>query len=172
MYFDSPTEDPEDSDPLEPSDGYVIDGLDFRWEPFNRKDANQRDTEEIQAVSRKSVDQEPLNLSSHMAIDDYDEEMRMDSMDTPEPTVYKDDDCSMDLGASSSVDPSHRMRLLSSQSDEAPPQESELLATSEPKSNNIAFAPAPGIFLSPLRRPPNSQELDGDTPPEKRSSHV
>ncbi|KAG5638641.1 hypothetical protein H0H81_011360 [Sphagnurus paluster] len=144
IYFDSPTEDPSDSDPLQP--GYEIDvsELDFRWEPFIRKGP----TEELED---RRVDAEPPHeirniwTQEHDAKHEYTDTTphpeHLWSVVTPErrepsPNPFR---FSLDVGALNDTPPRTPTR-------ECAPQELEPQQPPAP-----AFAPAPGIYISPLR---------------------
>ncbi|KAJ7703212.1 hypothetical protein B0H17DRAFT_1194421 [Mycena rosella] len=135
VYFNSPTEDPSDSDPLEPS--YELDSLDFRWEPFIQKAGN----EQAHTPARRLA---PV-------IDDYYYEIQM------EPEGEDDEDGQ--LCASINLEPMSMERCVSpGPFSFAPPRDFSVAAESSQQTpttpdRSVAqfFAPAPGIFISPLR---------------------
>lgn len=137
IYFDSPAEDPLDSDPLQP--GYEIDydTLDFHWTPFNRKSTNEPE--------KMSMAVRPL-LEEYVRDTDYENEnitafatlskiKSHEGMKSPGPfRFYVGDE---------TFDDSHQL---------------EQPTTPEPeKRRPPVFAPAPGIFISPLRDPSTSK---------------
>jgi hypothetical protein len=158
IYFDSPTEDPSDSDPLAPPEGYELDELDFRWEPFMQIG----NTGKISNEWDSSVDSDQENVENPIA------ECFKVRKDTPEPEMTEDQVSMMD----SDYD---RYPVTARHGQFPPyPQGSEdngkanPSVTPEPTEIETTFAPAPGIFISPLRHkatPPMVQDNDIDLPP-------
>ncbi|KAJ7096334.1 hypothetical protein C8R44DRAFT_889652 [Mycena epipterygia] len=145
VYFDSPTEEPSDSDPLEP--GYELDSLDFRWEPFIQKgvDENDRTPPMLSAVPPA-----PARISNS---DDHYYEIQVD----PE----GEDDENGQLYASIHIASTERCASpgpfsfappddFSTTRRETSTQIQETPVTPE-RPVPLFFAPAPGIFISPLR---------------------
>lgn len=128
IYFDSPAEDPNDSDPLQ--SGYEIDydALDFHWTPFDRKSTNEPEkvSLSIQPVLKETIHEEG---------EDEDDDV------TPFATFSKET-----LQESKNSPGLFRFSLDDETCDEKKP------TTPEPKQKSApVFAPAPGIFISPLR---------------------
>ncbi|KAK7057201.1 hypothetical protein R3P38DRAFT_1165764 [Favolaschia claudopus] len=140
VYFDSPTEDPSDSDPLEPS--YELDSLDFRWEPFIQSAENAIPATETPAVVRDSGD-------------DYYYEVRVDpeGEDDADGPLY----ASINMGTTS-VDqcpsPSQSRFSFAPPADELPSPVLETRESHQPARQTPDppfFAPGGGIYISPLR---------------------
>lgn len=138
VYFDSPTEDPSDSDPLEPLEGYEINDLDFRWEPFIRDDTIGKGEERSRANPGKNSD---LWISS------MDFEVQTDA---PEPTVHED-------GVLPAADLQDAAYI---QGDDPDRQEVDLPTITASKITETVFAPTSGIFISPLHNVLDSPEKD------------
>lgn len=134
IYFDSPTEDPSDSDPLELPQGFQVDELDFRWEPFMRHERRKRD-EDVQI--RGEDDSMDSSISNEMGFEVHKDSPELQSCDIPTPSVEL---------AENALSPISNQRVEQMRS-----------ATPEPKAQPV-FAPAPGIFISPLRGVPGSPE--------------
>jgi len=174
VYFDSPTEDPSDSDPLEPA--YELDSLDFRWEPFIQKGDNQKDV--------TSAPQSPPAAAAPAVIcnsgDDYYYETRV------EPEGEDDEDgqlyASINMGGTSAErcpSPSQSRFSFAPPTDDLPTthseshQQNQNAPATPQRSGPPFFAPVPGIFISPLRgddppnTPPNVMKSapDGDNNP-------
>ncbi|KAF7966393.1 hypothetical protein HWV62_38869 [Athelia sp. TMB] len=139
IYFDSPTEDPSNSDPLDPFQGYQIEELDYKWEPFLRHDkreAGGASSSECYVADRPCTGvcddvSKPLGSNNNLASLD-------DALDSPPVTPTPDIDVQ------------------------------EPVTTPEPTAKALpVFAPAPGIFISPLRvisTSPGAAELELQTP--------
>ncbi|KAJ7497285.1 hypothetical protein FB451DRAFT_1386569 [Mycena latifolia] len=173
VYFDSPTEDPSDSDPLEP--GYELESLDFKWEPFIQKPANEED---LTPAPKPSQDAPVISNS-----DDYYYEIKVD----PE----GEDDKDGQLYASINMEPVSVERFMSpGPFSFAPPrdlsptaglyQHQQIQKTTTTTEHPVPqfFAPAPGIFVSPLRNkePPTSPRAVpsaqvGDDPRSSQASN-
>ncbi|KAJ7680310.1 hypothetical protein DFH06DRAFT_411860 [Mycena polygramma] len=143
VYFDSPTEDPSDSDPLEP--GYEIGALDFRWEPFiqNEKDRTPA-SKSPPAVPDAAVSNE----------DDYYYEIQVepDGEDDKDGQLY----ASINMGPTRYMSPGP-FSFAPPADDFVPPTDTEsprqtqnATTTPDPPASPF-FAPVPGIFISPLR---------------------
>jgi hypothetical protein len=169
IYFDSPTEDPADSDPLAPPEGYALDELDFRWEPFVQKNESETtDGKETRGEWDFSMDFNIKESVEHPMTMDF--EVRRD---TPEPTTTEDQVSMMELNPS--LHPLEARYGHRPSSTQGSGQGVAPSPTPEPKKVDTAFAPAPGIFISPLRNEPNSQNLqasDIDMPLERPTSQV
>jgi hypothetical protein len=167
VYFDSPTEDPVVSDPLE---GFEPDGLDFWWKPFTRKDTDRVDTvKKIRDEWDSSVDSDGLETAEYqMAVDFEVCRDALRSTATESQTLMVDHSLSPSVAAS--VEHSPRFLQLVEHG-----QNAQKSVTPEPKKAKAAFAPAPGIFISPLRDEPISpavQGSDDDISLKKLSSRV
>lgn len=137
IYFDSPTEDPSDSDSLQPGCDIDYEALGFHWEPFNRKNINAMEPEETmmsiplqQASSGVDVDVEPDRQQESTKQDHSHPPPSLRHVLSPSPFAFSA--CSQ----SEAYTNGHGR----------PTQQSESQRQMPP-----AFAPAPGIFLSPLR---------------------
>ncbi|KAJ6593888.1 hypothetical protein B0H19DRAFT_39001 [Mycena capillaripes] len=141
VYFDSPTEDPSDSDPLEP--GYELDSLDFRWEPFIQKGKNATDATPASESQPVAPDAAVVSNS-----DDYYYEIRV------EPEGEDDEDgqlhASINMGSPGPFSFSPPAADLPTTHPESPGQNHNTPATPE-RPVPPFFAPVPGIFISPLR---------------------
>jgi hypothetical protein len=162
VYFDSPAEDPSDSDPLQSAYELDYDSLDFQWAPF------------IQKCKVDTLALKPF-VVSQSADDDYYYEVRVD------PEV--EDDEEGPLYASVNLDSAQHERALSPNPfsfsvpfDDVPT--ATPLETDESKAKTPTtperptpqfFAPAPGIFLSPLRDNEQSQSPEKNQVPDGRA---
>ncbi|KAJ7188276.1 hypothetical protein C8R46DRAFT_1242543 [Mycena filopes] len=141
VYFDSPTEDPSASDPMEPV--YEVDSLDFRWEPFIHK-----------AGSGKVHVPAPLVGRDSAIVSDYYYETRVepDGEDDKAGQLY----ASINMGPTAERDASPGPFSFAPPADDLPPTPNEHRENSEdgtaatPERPQF-FAPVPGIFISPLR---------------------
>lgn len=151
IYFDSPTENPSDADPLDP--GYKIDydALDFRWEPFNRKGTE----DDVIAPS--------YNTPQHQIYKIFDEHeftnAEVDNLPfTPERILSPGPfhfvhDIENSPGISA---------VVHTDTHEQPPVSQP--KTSELQSTAPVFAPAPGIYISPLRDTVDAVEPPSPSP--------
>jgi hypothetical protein len=140
IYFDSPTEDPSDSNPLE---GYELDELDFRWEPFMRNDVDVRDAEKMHGDWDSSLDNDVKKSTEDLGASGF--EVRMDTyeiMKNKDPTSMIDPNCHLPCPRYGQLSPHLQDR---EQSSEAQPT-----ITPEPKKSETAFVPRPAIFFSAL----------------------
>lgn len=164
VYFESPTEDPSDSDPLAPPEGYEVDEVDFRWEPFIRKNesnaayGNERRDEwgsTMDFNTRKSAE-ETMTIGFKVR------------QDTPEPT--NEAQASMTHFSRSRLSPvEYPVSLTPDRGQREEP------STPEPKKDEAPFAPAPGIFISPLNNQielPRLQVTEVFMSPEQRIPQV
>lgn len=167
VYFDSPTEDPSYSDPLEPR--YELDSLDFRWEPFIQQGDNQDDA--APATQSPHVAAGPAGILGTNSGDDYYYETRV------EPEGEDDEDeqlyASINMG-SASADPGPSLSqgrfsfappadgLPVTHAEESREQDQDAPFTPQ-RPGPPFFAPVGGIFISPLR---------GDEPPKTPSKVV
>lgn len=132
VYFDSPTEDPSSSDPVEPA--YELDSLDFKWKPFiqNTVDGEDRST------APEPPPEPPVVCNS----DDYYYEVQVE----PE----GEDDKDGQLYASINMESVESSSRFSFTLPEEPYRQEEMASTPDCPVLQC-FAPAPGIFVSPLR---------------------
>ncbi|KAF7376136.1 hypothetical protein MSAN_00028500 [Mycena sanguinolenta] len=164
VYFDSPTEDPSDSDPLEPA--YELESLDFRWKPFIQKDENQHDVT-------------PAPPTPSPAVSDYYYETRVE----PEGGDDEDEQLLTGINPGTMFDerapsPSQSRFSFAPPADDLPAtrgesceQSQNFPSTPQPPDPPF-FAPSAGIFISPLRgdeapnTPPKVVEspTDGENP--------
>lgn len=152
IYFDSPTEDLSDSDSLQP--GYRIDyeTLDFHWKPFHRKDTNIVETKK----TLPSMSLQRAGYQAHIDIEQnivqatelQDQPHARGRVLSPSPFAFF-------------ADP-HDEANTNISSQEFPAQAREVTPGSP---GPPPFAPAPGIFLSPLRETVVPKSL-GETPCE------
>ncbi|KAJ7178529.1 hypothetical protein C8R43DRAFT_463316 [Mycena crocata] len=156
VYFDSPTEDPSDSDPLQPGPGYELESLDFRWEPFIQKSAR----EEVIAI-----DPDPPAPAVISNSDDYyyeirvepegedDEEGQLYASINMEPVSMNRDVSPGPFSFAPPVDPpTEKQRQQTPADDDMPTEEQSQQAPITPERQRPRFfAPVPGIFVSPLR---------------------
>ncbi|KII92380.1 hypothetical protein PLICRDRAFT_172479 [Plicaturopsis crispa FD-325 SS-3] len=166
VYFDSPAEDPSDSDPLEP-DAYELDldynTLDFRWEPFDRKDVHAVD----HAVSNTTVfdtqrqaalytpDRKRSLPNAATTILHYDCAAQVDTTEQHQHFESSDDYYMEPSGSSPSIP------VLETAVPPSPEPEHIACAPALPEPSPPSpkvFAPAPGIYVSPLRNAPDSSE--------------
>lgn len=185
IYFDSPTEDPSDSDPLQPENdsGYKLDtdALDFQWKPFIRNGS-------IDHGSPKHHSEKPLHLPQSQSPSQYPNQA-MDVIESPTssesearnyhafyPSVHgtqtRTSTQTIMLSPPKSLPPSspptndiennsqhHTSNSLSPETadrSESYPRTPERTAPVPPP----IFAPAPGIFISPLAGEKSSSELE------------
>ncbi|KAJ7901818.1 hypothetical protein B0H14DRAFT_3723411 [Mycena olivaceomarginata] len=170
VYFDSPTEDPSYSDPLEPR--YELDSLDFRWEPFIQQGDNQDDA--APATQSPHVAAGPAGILGSNSGDDYYYETRV------EPEGEDDEDgqlyASINMGSASADQARLRLRgdshsrplpmvCPSSHAEESREQDQDAPFTPQ-RPDPPFFAPVGGIFISPLRggEPPKTPSKDGANP--------
>ncbi|KAJ7725833.1 hypothetical protein DFH07DRAFT_1002111 [Mycena maculata] len=177
VYFDSPTEDPSDSDPQ--SDplqrGYELDSLDFKWKPFFQNAAidghvvctppnppaavsNSDDYDcGVQPSLQNAVctPPNPPVVAPHPAMDSNSDDYYYETRVDPE----GEDDRDGQLYASINMEPASKDRSPSpGRFSFAPPDvmsttrraHSEAQVTPERPAAPF-FAPAPGIYISPLR---------------------
>jgi hypothetical protein len=158
IYFDSPTEDPSNSDPLAPPEGYELDELDFRWEPFMQIGNAGKISDEWDS----SVDSDQEHVENPIA-----ESFKV-RKDTPESEMTEDE--------ASMMDSDYDRYPVAARLGHFPfyPQGSEDIdktdpsVSPEPMKIETIFAPAPGIFISPLRNkptPPMVQDNNIDSSP-------
>ncbi|KAJ7594139.1 hypothetical protein C8J56DRAFT_1121329 [Mycena floridula] len=134
LYFDSTTEDPS-SDPVEPETGYQVnyEDIDFHWTPFiqNRVE-NNKDEGVSTSMEEEKFENDPTPQPSNI-----------------QPAILAHISCPL-------VPPDTEEAEQSPASDPHLPadfEELESLPASPPPQapGPVAFAPAPGIYLSPLK---------------------
>ncbi|KZP34513.1 hypothetical protein FIBSPDRAFT_10522 [Athelia psychrophila] len=144
VYFDSPIEDPSDSDPLDPFQGYQIEELDYKWKPFLRHGRHP----ELDNTS-----------SNHVFSDIPDVELPRD-VSTP---LESTDTLTSDIGSFDMSSPSPKP---------TPEIEQQVrVATPEMKAPAV-FAPGPGIFISPLRGSASTPPESGPHPEQPKSQVI
>lgn len=158
VYFDSPAEDPAGSDPLEP-ESYVLPAdlasIDFRWEKFDRGRFGETHTPGFSpygtdlclaptprtppALDDQSIPRTPIlataRSSSSSGIPTFHEESPEESTGNGETWIVPT------AVVSSATYPTRGHRAASGHT-----------AESASRPLQSVFAPAPGIFLSPLRK--------------------
>jgi hypothetical protein len=147
IYFDSPTEDPSDSDSLQPGYEVDYDSLDFRWEPFNVKDTEIINKENMTMPLQYSdlgvyVDTEPDRPKISQATE-QGQDQSPNWLPPPDPFAFSVNET---YTTASSHESSAQQRQITPESQRDRPQ---------------VFAPAPGIFLSPLGGSVLPNFLDG-----------
>ncbi|KAH7888833.1 hypothetical protein F5I97DRAFT_2005311 [Phlebopus sp. FC_14] len=156
VYFDSPTENPSFSNPIQP-DAYELDlqGIDFRWQPFlrsNKGEGNARkcsdSDSEVQFFAPVAARAPSVGAGNNMLItagfrgtsttvEDQEITPTFPTKDPDEsylgfsPEATQENNLAPDIGAT--IPGMH------------PPP-----VSSEARKTEVAFAPAPGIFVSPL----------------------
>ncbi|TFY78554.1 hypothetical protein EWM64_g5459 [Hericium alpestre] len=151
VYFDSPTEDPSSS-PLSSPHVYPLDveELDFRWTPFVRD--NQKTNLTLSPRIRQSDERaySPVPRSSEP---DADPPMAPSFRSMPTLVLNEKQDEDMDEDVDGEWEVSIRSHY------QLPPS-SLPVDNNEPESEDedaLAFAPAPGIFISPLHDGPEEE---------------
>lgn len=158
IYFDSPTEDPSDSDPFEPTEGYEIEPeeLDFKWEPFIRKEIPGYDGGSI-AGSISTADQ--WDYSVEFKYEDFERDSDLDVHAYPTPERISFDGQALPTDTNYTTGKSTAVQSYNDESEKA---REVFTPVYTPKTNKAetAFAPAPGVFISPLRNAPESPEQE------------
>ncbi|KAA1471667.1 hypothetical protein DENSPDRAFT_129152 [Dentipellis sp. KUC8613] len=181
-YFDSPTEDPSSSPPSSPHIYPLDEKLDFHWTPFLQGDRSE---------STHGRPEHPVSLNLHRS--KYDPEYPVDHREAEEltdtanfsPALQEQEQARIyepayapGSAAGSLTGTSADVALdgweictqaRKSMADGTPADGSMQPATNEqagqePEEPVFAFAPAPGIFVSPLRD--NQTESTSDTQPD------
>ncbi|KAH7923721.1 hypothetical protein BV22DRAFT_1120653 [Leucogyrophana mollusca] len=149
VHFDSPTEDPSFSDPLEP-ENYDLDigNLDFRWAPFDRGDVHDHDrTSSKDDVASDFAEADPqIDFRFDGGVADANTALcyvPLPMGGTPDSSAVEKDCLPVSAEGESAYSFPHPLGVASN-----PVQEAKKVETS--------FAPAPGIFISPLRNAPES----------------
>ncbi|TFY70892.1 hypothetical protein EVG20_g2123 [Dentipellis fragilis] len=164
-YFDSPTEDPSSSPPSSPHIYPLDENLDFQWTPFlqgNRSEGGHRQhgravsqtnfqhsgydvdfaVDRLDAAQIPPVHQEQPEKQAHI----YEYPLARDSPSGPlEPSA----DAALDdweIRTRARMSMAHRTPV----DEELQPTQTEQISQ-ESEEPIFAFAPAPGIFVSPLR---------------------
>ena len=175
VYFDSPTEDPSLSDPLQP-ESYELDlnAIDFRWRPFLRSNAPENDSNRHSvspssplgyAVPNRMGDQSGWNPRFPVDQGEYgasSEEL---------PPLAEDVDIAYldDVGAVLPSDAYTTATKLSTINNTIGPWSSPI---NDVQETWPAFAP-PGVFLSPLRDQPEPALLAaGNVPPRGDGENI
>ncbi|KAG6842083.1 hypothetical protein C0991_002737 [Blastosporella zonata] len=149
IYFKSPTEDPSDSDPSEPGYKIDLDAIDFKWTPFDRKSIRQDvythddiepHMESLQIhPSREDCAEFQLTNPNTLGLELPEFPLPPSCMLSPSPFRFTPLDLTVDISEQTS---SYKIQ------EQIQPPIPEL-----PR----AFAPAPGIYVSPLRGEPDSK---------------
>jgi len=129
LHFDSPIEDPTDPDALQPHYDIDYDSLDFRWKPFNRKGQEPRPVQ--------SADTYLWAESHDQALDQNDSQPPSKEEGSPGPFRF--------------------LPPMEKKENTPPPvliQPSLSGSTGADSYIGPAFAPAKGVFISPLRSQP------------------
>jgi len=179
IYFDSPTEDPADSDPSQPGYDLDHDALDFRWEPFIRNGVDDEGTPHFTNIpdqSKKSPQSNSLIISQgHPPLTSYNISGDEDSGELLANTfdiLNPNDSFPLTSSPKRYISPNpfrfspsmdnavldHSALLMSTT--ESYDESEECPSTPELQHQAPFFAPAPGIFISPLRKLQSSQSED------------
>ncbi|KAG2126314.1 hypothetical protein DEU56DRAFT_543806 [Suillus clintonianus] len=153
VYFDSPTEDPSLSDPLEP-DSYELDldALDFRWQPFLRK--SLPDT--------SLANQQTYTLHASATVPPvFEDRDVLSSLSPPSFCGVADDQAAMPEAPDARVEYDRHDGPLGG----SPVSDHVVQQSSSPQLNGqsgtVVFAPTLGIFISPLQGAPSSPAVPG-----------
>ncbi|KAG6862260.1 hypothetical protein C0995_002191 [Termitomyces sp. Mi166 len=154
IYFDSPTEEPSDPDHLKPGYEIDLDAINFKWTPFNRKSIQEQ---------KLAPRYERRLESCQSPVFQYQDCPQSETCAVRTRTKFPKDGLPSDSLPSSSpfrFTP-HQLTaktiLKKTTSTHAKPP---TIQTKPPQP----FAPAPGIFVSPLREKPEIQILAPRTP--------
>ncbi|KAG6917828.1 hypothetical protein DXG01_000888 [Tephrocybe rancida] len=142
IYFESPTEDPSDSDPLEPGYEIDLDAIDFKWAPFNRSIPEKDDYK---------LDLDPRTESLHVP---YPREECLDLQLNGPDVSGAELLSSMPPTRMPSPSPFRFVPpelATADTSDEMPSRNTQAEIHNPTPETTQAFAPAPGIYISPLR---------------------
>ncbi|KAG1751512.1 uncharacterized protein EDB91DRAFT_611079 [Suillus paluster] len=159
VYFDSPTEDPSLSDPLEPESYELdLDGLDFHWQPFFRKTLPDPSLTNQQTPNiRASAAFPPVFEEPDGPLPDLPHSFR--SVADEQATINEAPDVRIECG------------LLEGSFRGSPVSGHVIQQSPSPQLNDQSgtgvFAPASGIFISPLRGAPSSPAVPGMADVEK-----
>ncbi|KAG6845391.1 hypothetical protein H0H87_009738 [Tephrocybe sp. NHM501043] len=134
IYFKSPTEDPSESDPVESGYEIDVDAIDFKWMPFTGKSTrvdNAHTSKPSFPAHHDVLGLEPPNADVPL----FEPPLTPNGIPSPNPFRF-----------------APLTEPIASASDETPPQEirddvHNITSRGAPQ----AFAPAPGIYISPLR---------------------
>lgn len=144
IYFDFPTDDLSELDPLEGYEALAMDELDFKWEPyFTAKGYSSQNF----VHSKSLVSEIPLE-EGELRVEDHG--------------LYPDASSSDGSLHQMSSDKSPKFRAIQSHSsnDYGENEEDPVVNT---QLGEVAFAPAPGIYISPLRNESPCPELRQDS---------
>ncbi|KAG5715946.1 hypothetical protein E4T56_gene20103 [Termitomyces sp. T112] len=161
IYFDSPTEEPSDPDYSKPGYEIDFDTIDFTWTPFNRKS-----TEEMKLVPGYEHRPEPCRSSISQCGDRSESGVNCAAIST-KPSKS---------GLPDSLPSPSPFRFTAHQLTTNTTLERETSSQAEPVALHPIklahpFAPAPGIFVSPLREKPETQTVAPKTP-QNQSTHT
>ncbi|KAF7315732.1 hypothetical protein MIND_00089100 [Mycena indigotica] len=146
VYFDSPADDPIYSDPLDV--GYELDSLDFQWTPFiQQAGANNFDS------SNNVLDPEPLAVSnSDDPVYEIQGELTRECDDDAVP-----EDAALPPSRFAFWPPATSTSTSATNPNDTLPASPERSPPESPHAEPKFFAPAPGIYISPLRGDPHLQ---------------
>ncbi|KAF8844714.1 hypothetical protein BDN67DRAFT_1065870 [Paxillus ammoniavirescens] len=152
VYFDSPTEDPSFSDPLEP-EAYELDlnAIDFRWRPFLRSNAQEGRANQkpdcpslLQSFGPVAPKETGAHLEIHIATGHTDFDASAErGLPSPLPADKEEVHLEFPPTAAQQVASMGASNGIVDFSSPSPP-------VSEGKEVGISFAPASGILISPL----------------------
>ncbi|KIK03475.1 hypothetical protein K443DRAFT_676659 [Laccaria amethystina LaAM-08-1] len=128
LHFDSPIEEPTNPDASQPQYDIDYDSLDFRWKPFNRKGREPR------LVQPADTYLWAESHESDQALDQNDSQLPSKEIVSPSPFRF--------------------LPPMDDKKNTPPPQPSLHGSTGAKSYIGAAFAPAKGVFISPLRSQP------------------
>lgn len=131
LHFDSPMEDPSDPDASQPHYDIDYDSLDFRWKPFNRKGQEPRLVQPA---------------DTYLWAESHGSDQALDQNDSQPPSKEE-----------VSPSPFRFLPPMDNKKNTPPPvliQPSLRESTGDKSFIGPAFAPAKGVFISPLRSQP------------------
>ncbi|KAH9935604.1 uncharacterized protein B0H18DRAFT_1207171 [Fomitopsis serialis] len=184
FYFDSPAEDPCSSDPLEEDDYMLpedLTAIDFKWEKFDRGCIGETHTTSDLSSSDISASTAGLRVAPFLResagrvprtpVLGEDTVQPSSSSDVPAPVpgdlqeLSDDDDGTWIVPSTGLAQPGARHTVSGVRT-----ASRDGAAKDTPRSPRLpVFAPAPGIFLSPLRK---AAEIGSNVTPEKKPSVV
>lgn len=154
VYFDSPTEDPTKSDPLERPDYELdldYDDLNFKWEKFDRSGLDLTSSSSSLPDHFASVEEEEDPMEMEYMVNDVqfsapESEHKADPIQDNEEDIYHNADPPVFVSAC-------KVQTEDAEQVQDPPEISSQVSPQP-------FAPAPGIYISPLR---GEQHGDNDS---------
>ncbi|KAG6900535.1 hypothetical protein C0993_009112 [Termitomyces sp. T159_Od127] len=137
LFFDSPTEEPSDQNNSQPGFEIDLDAIDFKWTPFNRKLVEEK---------KLSLGDQRGSISRNNLIPGYSETgvncTVISQAGSPEATLMPE---SLPSPSPFRFTPQQLKTNTNSTFNYVEPQTTQTTKLSQP------FAPAPGIYVSPLR---------------------